>query len=372
MRLDAHNLWECVAWLTDVTTCLAGSWLALRHGGCKNFLGWYVACIMRRNRLYDSLWCGLHIRVTTWFVDVGSFSDDMRWLRLEGSLKTQVSTKQPCKRDDTLQKRNIDWRSQLIIATPYVTCDMRRSRSWETDMIGRSYQNAWHSSHIRMTTWLAHTFVWQRESLTHSCDNVTRRFKIFLGWYITCVMRHIIWKCVTWLTHSCDMTHTFVWHDSHIRVTTWLADVRSFSDVEWCVTLSVTWEHLLSWEHILSHENTLYHMLSRMLNDAWHLLWDQADHVRMCHMTKQMMRKYVTWLTHSMSFCDMTKHITRKCDMTHTFFEIEWLDSHNLWQCVTYSHILWDCVTWLTHLTTSRSGSWLTLRHGGCSQNISW
>jgi len=43
----------------------------------------------------------------------------MRWLRLAGSLKTEVCfAKEPYKRDDILQKRPIFSRSLLIIATP--------------------------------------------------------------------------------------------------------------------------------------------------------------------------------------------------------------------------------------------------------------
>ena len=47
----------------------------------------------------------------------------MGWLRLVGSLKSQVSfAKEPYKRDDILQKRPMILRSLLIVATPYVNC----------------------------------------------------------------------------------------------------------------------------------------------------------------------------------------------------------------------------------------------------------
>jgi len=49
----------------------------------------------------------------------------MRWLRLVGSLKLQVSSsKEPYKRDYILQKRPIILRSLLIVATPYVHINM--------------------------------------------------------------------------------------------------------------------------------------------------------------------------------------------------------------------------------------------------------
>jgi len=44
---------------------------------------------------------------------------DMGWLRLSGSSKSYVSfAKEPCKRDDILQKKPIIWRSLPIEATP--------------------------------------------------------------------------------------------------------------------------------------------------------------------------------------------------------------------------------------------------------------
>ena len=50
----------------------------------------------------------------------GSITWDIRWLRLVGLWKLQVSfAKEPCKRDDILQKRPIILRSLLIEATPY-------------------------------------------------------------------------------------------------------------------------------------------------------------------------------------------------------------------------------------------------------------
>ena len=61
------------------------------------------------------------------FLSISSFSrqtvaalSSMRWLRLVGSLKLQVSfAKEPYKRDDILQKRPIILRSLLTEATPY-------------------------------------------------------------------------------------------------------------------------------------------------------------------------------------------------------------------------------------------------------------
>jgi len=48
-----------------------------------------------------------------------SVEGSMGWLRLVGFLKSHVSfAKEPCKRDDILQKRLVFLRSLLIVATP--------------------------------------------------------------------------------------------------------------------------------------------------------------------------------------------------------------------------------------------------------------
>ena len=54
----------------------------------------------------------------------------MGWLRLVGSLKLQFSfAKEPCKRDDILQKRPIILRSLLIVATP---CARVKEKEWSS------------------------------------------------------------------------------------------------------------------------------------------------------------------------------------------------------------------------------------------------
>jgi len=54
--------------------------------------------------------------------EVQSMYIGIGWLRLVGSLKLQVSfAKEPCKRDDILQKRLIILRSLQIVATPYTS-----------------------------------------------------------------------------------------------------------------------------------------------------------------------------------------------------------------------------------------------------------
>ena len=58
---------------------------------------------------------------------------DMRWLRVVGSLKVQVSfAKEPQKRDNILQKRPVILRSLLIVATPLhsIVCYLHVCMGW--------------------------------------------------------------------------------------------------------------------------------------------------------------------------------------------------------------------------------------------------
>ena len=106
--------------------------------------------------------------------------------------------------------------------------------------------------------------------------------------------------CVTWLIHMCDMTHSYVWHDSFT-----------------CV-------------------NCLIHVW-----DISHSIWE----MRKSHCTPFTSRACVTLLIH---VCDTTHPyvwhdsficvtwLIHTCDMTHSN--------------VTYSKSRFICVTWLVHM----------------------
>jgi len=69
---------------------------------------------------YQDSWCLSELKL-----DIDRHTD-MGWLRVVGSLKSKVSSaKEPYKRDDILQKRPMISRSLLIVATPYLTSDIR-------------------------------------------------------------------------------------------------------------------------------------------------------------------------------------------------------------------------------------------------------
>jgi len=161
---------------------------------------------------------------------------------------------------------------------------------------------------------------------------------------ITCDMtRSYVWHdtfiCVTWLIYMCDMTHSYVWHDSFICVT-WL--VRMCDMTHSCVWhdsfICVTWL-------ILTCDMTRSYV--------WHdsficVTWL----IYMCHMTHLYVWHdsfiCVTWLIY---MCDMI-HI-HMCDM---FYMICWHMLKNLFTRVTSFDdccILWhacECATWTMYI----------------------
>ena len=73
----------------------------------------------------------------------------------------------------------------------------------------------------------------------------------------TCDMTHsYVWHdsfiCVTWLIHTCDMTHSYVWHDSFICVT-WLIHTCDMSQSFTCVTWLI---HMCGMTHSRPHRAT--------------------------------------------------------------------------------------------------------------------
>jgi len=198
--------------------------------------------------------------------------------------------------------------------------------TWLIHMCDMTHSYVWHDSFIRVT-WLIpcmwhDTFIHMNESAQ---TNLLRNTPVSL---YACHMSTI--KCVTWLVHMCDMTHSYVWHDSFIRVT-WL--------------------------------------IPYMWHDTFINMNESAQTNLLCHTPVALYAghmstiKCVTWLIH---MCDMTHsyvwpdsfHI---CDMTHSYI---WMSRHRQICCVTHLwhfmqaicqhskvwHDSFICVTWLIHM----------------------
>jgi len=125
-------------------------------------------------------------------------------------------------------------------------------------------------------------------------------------------MWHDSFICVTWLIHMCDMTHSYVWHDSFICVT-WLihawkasfvCDMRHVTHLS-CVTCPIPMWHDSLW-HSVWHDSCDLHMWHdsfNMTHHKWHdsfNMWHDSSYVTWLIVTfcvTWLMRpSYVTWL----------------------------------------------------------------------------
>ena len=147
----------------------------------------------------------------------------MGWLRLVGSLKLYVSfAKEPCKRDDILQKRLVILRSILIVATPYE----------------KVVSGIW-MSHVTHMNESCHTYEWV---MSYTWRNYIRDLKESCH---TCewVMSHIRRSHVTHVNESC---HTYEGVMSHIRT----SQMNNKSSL-W--VMSHKWMSLVAREWVMSH-----------------------------------------------------------------------------------------------------------------------
>jgi len=120
--------------------------------------------------------------------------------------------------------------------------------------------------------------------------------------------------CVTWLIHTCDVTHSCVWRDSFIRVT-WLIHVCDVTHS--CVTWLI---HTCDVTHSCVCDVTHSWVTRRRTTWAETCVWRGPF-------------KYVTWVMYV-------------CNITHSYVR------RDTFMCDTMAHDAnWDvCVMWLVHM----------------------
>ena len=149
-----------------------------------------------------------------------------------------------------------------------------------------------HDSFIRVT-WLIDTFDMTRAYVWHDSF-------ILVTWLIhACDMTHsYVWHDlfmrVTWLMHTCDMNHSYVRHDSCIRVT-WLLEVPCSFFIGVLCALRTTLRGKCEWHDSFICVTWLIHTCVMTHSYVWHesfiwMIWRIAHHIE-----RQM---WATWLMH--------------------------------------------------------------------------
>ena len=195
-------------------------------------------------------------------------------------------------------------------------------------------------------TWLihmcdmTHSYVWHDSFicvtwLIHMCDmaisyvwRVTRPILPLTRLIYLCDVRSGVIICGTWLFHMCDMTHSYVWHDSFVCVTRLTHTCDMTHSYAWPDELTcVTW---------LIHITDTYTCTGHwMRSSGFYSLICVTGLIHMCAHIRDSTYSYVwpDWLT----CVTWPIHITRTYTLTS-----RWMRSSGFVSLI--------CVTWLIHM----------------------
>ena len=190
---------------------------------------------------------------------------------------------------------------------------------------------------------MTHSYVWHDSFicvtwLIHMCDMTHYVWRDLSMCVIFCHVKHDEWFiCATWLIHMCKMTHSYVWHNSiDYAMYVW-------HDIYKCAMS----------RRLISQVTHIWHSLIQR-NGAFSTWtsggFDSKSHWHAC----------ATWLIH---MCDMThsyvQHdsficvswLIHMCYMTHSYV---WHDSFIFVTWLMTDSYVWhdsfSCVTWLIHM----------------------
>ena len=182
---------------------------------------------------------------------------------------------------------------------------------------------------------MTHSYVWH-DSATLPCD-------------CTNISTSSPPLCVPWLIHMCDMTHLYVWHDSFICVT-WLSNIALrlhqhfyvFSTPVCAMTHSficVPWLILKTRSMTNSHCCTSISASSSRLCAKWL--------IPMCGISMPYVRHVFVWVGHAAYQWAMSlrmSHVTHMNESCHTH---EWVMSHTWMSHVRYTNESYHTYEWV-------------------------
>jgi len=130
-------------------------------------------------------------------------------------------------------------------------------------MYAMTHSYVWHNSFICWRTPLHYlwdiTHVWHDSFMCvtwHSFIRVARLIEK-APLCTTCANEYDSLICATWLIHMCDMTHSYVWHDS----------IREHS---FALPVSMNKTHLYVWRTTIKRVTWLIHMCDMTPSCVWH------------------------------------------------------------------------------------------------------
>ena len=110
-----------------------------------------------------------------------------------------------------------DWHHMCDMTHPYVWRVSFMCVTWLIHICDVTYSSVWHDSFICLTELIDKCLFMCVQNLTINIIND--------GWLLYAILMCVISVCTElgapWLTHMCDMTHSYMWHDSFTCVT-WL------------------------------------------------------------------------------------------------------------------------------------------------------
>jgi len=166
----------------------------------------------------------------------------------------------------------------------------------------------WHAPWFKCVPWLIHVCDMSNSYMWHDSPSVC------MTWRIASSVCHDSYTSVTCLLHTCDMTrHLYVWHDSSSLCVTWL--VISMCDMTHCY---VCVERVLTRTASIPRAGTCStHTYASFHTCVTHI---STSHTHTCH-------------------ADMSAGVTRMNESCHTY---EWVMSH-VWMsyvtCMNESHM---------------------------------
>jgi len=201
-----RDLFVCVPWLVTYSYVCHDSWLIRMCAMTRDLF----VCVPWLVHVYDTTRSHVYhdsFMLMTWLLRRSRIEacHTFEWSHIWMSLVTRMNASCHTFRwviSHTWTVFEGVWYS-LIICVPWLihVCVVTDSNVWLIRMCDMTNVYVCHDP-FTCETWLIQIF-----EITHHMSDMTNAY-----------VWHRLFMCVTWLSHACTMLHSYVWHDSFIRV----------------------------------------------------------------------------------------------------------------------------------------------------------